>query len=157
MAERTCGGCTACCKTHLVESIEKPPMTWCPLCKIGTGCSVYGSASQPQECKDFRCQWLMGYGEEKDRPDCTGIVIDYSFNSVLEAKVAHLWEESNHTLQGTYFKDVLRDLMWRELPIMLIYFDCRHELLLPLGFKISQAAFDTFTEDEVLMQHYSTL
>lgn len=64
---RSCGGCTACCKTHAVLAIEKPPNVWCRDCTIGKGCAVY--QSRPLECREFACAWLRGSGGEAERPD----------------------------------------------------------------------------------------
>lgn len=74
-SERTCGGCTTCCKTHPIFRIEKHAAKWCQHCNIGKGCKIYNE--RPEECAGFKCQWLMGYGLDSERPDIIKIVVDY--------------------------------------------------------------------------------
>lgn len=69
----SCGGCTACCTTHGVLSIQKQPHTPCPSCTQGGGCNIY--EHRPNECQDFTCSWILGNGGGPERrPDKTGIV-----------------------------------------------------------------------------------
>lgn len=75
IVKRSCGTCTACCKTHPVREISKPQGEWCIQCNIGSGCKVY--EKRPIGCRKFECQWLKGSFEEKDRPDKTRIVTDF--------------------------------------------------------------------------------
>lgn len=65
--ERTCGGCTLCCKLMKVGEIDKPAGAWCPSCVPGKGCGVYDT--RPGECRDFRCLWLQGFLRDEWRPD----------------------------------------------------------------------------------------
>lgn len=71
---RSCGECTACCKTHQIESLQKPQGIWCVHCSIGVGCKVYDQ--RPKECREYACEWLKGSGFELDRPDKIGVVVD---------------------------------------------------------------------------------
>ena len=71
---RTCGGCTACCTTHEVVEIAKPAGQTCGHCS-GSGCNIY--AKRPRGCRRWSCQWLIGFGEDADRPDLSGVVIDF--------------------------------------------------------------------------------
>lgn len=73
--ERTCGNCTACCKTHGILEFQKLAGEWCSHCDINVGCKIY--SVRPIECKEFQCAWLMGVGESHHRPDVTKIVPDY--------------------------------------------------------------------------------
>lgn len=75
IGDRKCGGCTACCKTHEVVEIKKPRGVWCTHCDIGKGCRIY--LERPQACKSFRCLWLRGVGDERDRPDRSKVVWGY--------------------------------------------------------------------------------
>lgn len=71
-----CGGCTACCTTHGVESIEKLPRHGCKFCTAGSGCAVY--ETRPTECQEFICAWLVGKGGGPDlRPDKLGVVVNF--------------------------------------------------------------------------------
>jgi len=70
---RLCGGCTACCKTHEIRALAKPPGHWCPHCRPGEGCVIY--AERPEECRTFACLWLRGFGPDRIRPDRTRVVL----------------------------------------------------------------------------------
>src|SRR3989338_7240979 len=77
MAEtkRTCGSCTACCKTHAIEELNKPAGVWCQECSIGHGCKIY--VSRPPTCQDWSCELLLGVGKEEERPDMVKIVLEW--------------------------------------------------------------------------------
>jgi hypothetical protein len=70
---RRCDACTACCFTHAVAAIEKPNSEWCPHCEIGTGCRIY--FTRPEQCREFSCLWLQGWGDVQDRPDRLKVVM----------------------------------------------------------------------------------
>src|SRR3989344_5580167 len=72
---RTCGPCTACCKTLPVRELKKPAGVWCPSCNIGQACRI--SAERPKGCREFACQWLKGSWENGDRPDKVKVVTDF--------------------------------------------------------------------------------
>ncbi|MFO1158051.1 MAG: hypothetical protein U1E60_04360 [Reyranellaceae bacterium] len=55
---RACGTCTLCCKVLVIHELSKPSGTWCPKCKVGKGCSIYGE--HPSECRTFFCGYLIG-------------------------------------------------------------------------------------------------
>lgn len=70
---RDCGECKACCVVFDVPSLAKPAGQKCAhLCP--SGCAQY--ASRPDACRDYRCAWLDGLGEEEHRPDRIGLVLD---------------------------------------------------------------------------------
>ncbi len=71
MIARTCGECSACCKTHGVLSLLKPAQVMCKHC-TSAGCGIY--LSRPIECRHFKCLWLEGMGSDLCRPDKTGVV-----------------------------------------------------------------------------------
>jgi hypothetical protein len=54
---RECGECTLCCKLLEIEALAKPAGSWCPHCKPGRGCLIYGN--RPAECQAFSCLWLV--------------------------------------------------------------------------------------------------
>jgi hypothetical protein len=69
---RTCDTCTGCCFTHAVTAIQKPNSEWCPHCEIGAGCRIY--PNRPEQCHEFSCLWLQGWGNVEDRPDRLKVV-----------------------------------------------------------------------------------
>ena len=102
---RSCGGCTACCKTHGVELISKKPGHWCGFCEIGKGCKVY--EGRPIDCKTFKCLWLDNTIktdsklEEWHRPDITKIVPTLN-EMVGIGIVLWLWEVEEDSLATTF-------------------------------------------------------
>ncbi len=103
---RKCGTCSACCTTHGVTELEKPPATPCEkLCE--KGCSIYGQ--HPQSCQDFKCLWLQGAFEGWQRPDRLGIVFDCteSNNDVIsmvarECRKGAFWEPAGREVLNAY-------------------------------------------------------
>lgn len=88
---RECGGCTACCYVIQVWAVGKPFRTKCPYVVEGQGCGIWsgpggpgGPGGQPQTCSTYRCAWAMGFGEMKDRPDKTGILVDFRVPSTVD-------------------------------------------------------------------------
>ena len=71
---RSCGGCTACCKTHIGDDMKIQGGEYCDHCQIGKGCSIY--EARPFACQVYRCLWVCGKGEESDRPDLLKVVMD---------------------------------------------------------------------------------
>ena len=89
---RNCGGCTACCKTHIGEEMKTKGGEYCDFCTVGNGCSIY--EQRPFACQVYRCLWVCGKGEETDRPDRLKIVMDlkgikFKGNDVV---VMNFWE-----------------------------------------------------------------
>jgi hypothetical protein len=106
-ALRTCGDCVACCVYLRIEEpeLKKEGMRHCPhvmsdepeipgkrVCYTGKGCRIY--ESRPKTCAGFQCEWLKGHGEEADRPDRCGILIDRSkgIENAIECKP--LWSKA---------------------------------------------------------------
>jgi len=69
---RKCGGCTACCYTTAVFSIQKDEFAACRHCTSG-GCGIY--KTKPQDCSDHSCMWLEGFGARSERPDRSRYVV----------------------------------------------------------------------------------
>ena len=75
MKERACGTCNACCMLPpILEPLNKTAGVWCKHCDVGIGCSIY--KRRPKQCRDFLCQWILGEGEEEERPDKIGLMFD---------------------------------------------------------------------------------
>ena len=92
LSDRSCGSCRGCCKPFVVPEVGKYDAMWCPKSTPCNGCSIY--ATRPEACKKFACIWLNGLGEESDRPDILGVVMDVEdFHlGVREVAILHLWE-----------------------------------------------------------------
>jgi len=114
---RSCGGCTACCKTHAVFEIKKPTGKWCPHCDTSRGCSIY--PNHPRACKDFKCAWLRGFGEDGNRPDCTKIILDFHVTDAL-IKILQIWEVNGGTLRGSFAKESAQLALENGIAVILI-------------------------------------
>lgn len=68
---RTCGSCTACCHSLVIEELDKPAFTACGHA-CASGCNAY--EQRPGSCRNFRCLWLDGHLAEEDRPDKLGVI-----------------------------------------------------------------------------------
>lgn len=81
---RECGGCTACCYVIAVEQLDKPFRCDCP--HAADGCALWsgpgGPGGQPDVCASYRCAWAMGFGSEEDRPDKSGVLVDFRVDDV---------------------------------------------------------------------------
>lgn len=72
---RRCGGCDVCCTLPDIPELKKPLDTPCRFLRSGrggVGCSRY--ETRPAVCREYRCGWLDGLGEDEDRPDRLGIM-----------------------------------------------------------------------------------
>lgn len=73
MSARRCGSCRACCTVLAVTELAKQSFTKCAN-ECESGCSAY--EQRPQGCADYRCGWLDGFGDERDRPNRLGVIFD---------------------------------------------------------------------------------
>lgn len=126
ISNRSCGGCTACCKTHAIFEIKKPVGKWCPYCDASKGCRIY--LNHPKSCKKFRCEWLKGFGEDGDRPDRTKIVLDFCTGGVLP-KFLQIWEVSGKALRESFAKESAQLAIGNEIPVILIHISGKIELV----------------------------
>jgi len=89
---RACGSCRGCCLPWAVPEVGKLDATWCPESTPCNGCRIY--STRPVACKKFACAWLNGKGEESDRPDILGVMMDIEDIQLgsKEVCIFHLWE-----------------------------------------------------------------
>ena len=84
-------------------------------------CTIY--EKRPECCFDYRCAWLDGYGETKDRPDRSGVVMDKinQTGPIGNAFIAKpLWFDADvEQAGGTAIKNVSRD---SGLPVIVLQF-----------------------------------
>jgi len=72
-SERTCGDCNVCCYAAAVPEMKKHKFVRCEH-MIGSkgGCAIY--PDRPPSCRNWKCEWLEGMGEDEDRPDKLGVM-----------------------------------------------------------------------------------
>lgn len=70
---RRCGPCSACCHTLAVPETDSAGWSDCQHQRKQGGCGIY--ADRPAPCASARCQWLLGFGANRDRPDLCGLVV----------------------------------------------------------------------------------
>lgn len=127
LQQRSCGGCTACCKTHAVFEIEKPMGKWCPHCRVGKGCAIY--LDRPKACKDFVCEWMKGFGKDEHRPDKTKIVLDFFTGEVIP-EIFQVWEVTEGRIDSLFAREMARLSLERDIPVALIHLSGLKELLI---------------------------
>lgn len=110
-AKRTCGPCTACCKALelITPELVKPAGKWCPHCEIGKRCKIY--VDRPSDCQGFVCEWLKGFGEERDRPDRLHVVLDHAVDPEGEALgltggTFQIWEVTEGALESSRVQQI---------------------------------------------------
>ncbi len=150
--ERSCGSCTACCKTHVVPSIEKEAYVWCKHCKIGTGCAIYDS--RPSECVDFTCMWLIGKGTDEDRPDKSKCVVGIDFIPHLGDTLSILELQPGAHEKAPFAREWLRRAMGRGMPIFIESELGRAHLLIPNKFVLKPRARSILIEGDVAVHRY---
>jgi hypothetical protein len=86
---RVCGDCRLCCKTLEVPELGKAPGKWCAHAYNepgGAQCSIYDK--RPESCRAFRCMWLDGFFEDRDRPDRSRLVVVEALDDAGNVRVA---------------------------------------------------------------------
>ncbi|TSC64231.1 MAG: hypothetical protein G01um1014106_218 [Parcubacteria group bacterium Gr01-1014_106] len=106
---RDCGGCTACCKTHIEVSMKTRGGDYCDFCQVGQGCSIY--ETRPFACQMYRCLWVCGKGEESDRPDRLKIVMDLKGIDDFQGKemvALNFWEVAEGAIDQQRVQDIMK-------------------------------------------------
>lgn len=142
---RACGSCTACCKTHEVYSIQKSAGTWCAWCVPQKGCALY--SRRPQECRDFQCEWLKGWGVEDDRLDRSNLVFDYALGGALGA-VLMVREVARGALDSTLARDMTRACLDRGLFVCHMCVAGRKVLYVPENVELSPELIEMLAQKE---------
>ncbi|MEJ0053298.1 MAG: hypothetical protein WDN10_01025 [bacterium] len=139
---RSCGTCTACCKTHSVSgfTFEKPAGKWCQHCTPGKGCKIY--EDRPRACVLFKCSWLKGIGEEDDRPDRRKVVLDavYVAGGPPEGYL-QMWEVSEGALRKPWANAMARLMVAKGAIVTHIYSSGRKKIFLPKQYSKEDFSF----------------
>ena len=74
-SSRSCGACSLCCTVLRVDVLSKLGGVACVHQDVdGPGCAIH--VERPAICRAYRCLWLKGGLEQRDRPDAFGAVLD---------------------------------------------------------------------------------
>jgi hypothetical protein len=90
--KRPCQDCSACCDQFEIKEIEKEAGCACPFAKNGA-CGIYAEPTRPVACQTYTCLWVMGYGRKKDRPDRSGVIVDFREGMAGLGLYGHLTRE----------------------------------------------------------------
>lgn len=104
---RECGECTVCCVYPKIPILKKEGMVKCVNllesknmfsgdCK--NNCKIY--PKRPITCKNYKCAWLIGHGNEEDRPDKSNMLFDNSKRIPNSLECKPLKEGVTETLEG---------------------------------------------------------
>jgi len=136
--KRSCGECIACCVYLRIVSpeLEKKGLEHCPYLDLPgpieknklwyTGgmpcnnCKVFNTEKRPEVCEGYKCAWLLGAGDEEDRPDKCLMMFDRlnDIKNAIEAKP--LAEKAYETEKGKAAIDRMsKDL---KKPILVLSF-----------------------------------
>ena len=113
---RPCAGCTACCDHFDIEEIDKAAKQTCPL-KAAFGCSVHATTDMPRVCSTYACAWAMGYGKPSDRPDLSGVIVDFRDGSSGEGLYGHTVAEVTEATVTKLHRAVVRISKIAMLPV----------------------------------------
>lgn len=118
---RNCGDCIACCTYLKSKAVPMDGLAHCAHSKLvhppnedelifkgSEDCSVEGCGNcaiyedRPKACVEYKCLWLMGYGEEEDRPDLSGVLVDtiLPIENCIQAKP--IWENAQDSEKGRW-------------------------------------------------------
>ena len=108
---RNCDGCAVCCYSLEIHDtgLDKKPKQFCHYLKdkppqfslrsdnkelwknYNSSCSIYNTKCFT--CNTYLCDWVKGFGEEKDKPKLSGLLFDSN-------RVFEVWDGAAKTLEG---------------------------------------------------------
>jgi hypothetical protein len=99
--DRTCGGCTECCRAIPLSlpELSKPTGKLCAYAVEDGGCSVH--AIRPEACRTWFCLWRVVDLPESWRPDRSGVILRP--DGLIEGRITIHVERPNEFLGGDGF------------------------------------------------------
>lgn len=149
---RTCGSCTACCKSLAVIELKKPPKKWCPHCDIGKGCRIY--ENKPVSCGGYRCEWLKGFGDEESRPDHLKVILDYfKLPNGLPGGTFQMWEVTEGALGRPFITGLTKRTLLAGIWVSHLPIRGRKKMFVPKERFLDNDVYETMREEgfEVIM------
>lgn len=120
MNSRLCGPCTVCCVVPVLPKTAKPvgkKEAGVPCSKLTNtcsagGCSIY--STRPKVCREYECQWKVGWFTDEDRPDKSGLLVEYRNQQPLGMHVAFI-EARPGAATSTQGKQMIESVANREV------------------------------------------
>lgn len=109
--DRTCDGCTVCCKLPEIvvpeHGIAKPEHTWCQHCDPKAGCKIYDR--RPEICASFHCGWLLWRNVLPDywKPSKCGMLVQTSADDPTAVKVLVDRKARGRWRKQPFFRDLI--------------------------------------------------
>jgi hypothetical protein len=138
--ERTCGGCTACCKILAIKELNKPAGKRCKHCAPNEGCTIY--ERRPLSCQYYRCLWLAGLGGEEERPDRKHLILDQTPCPYVPGHtLLNIWETRRGELatQSAYVAAITNLQLEQSVWVMHHPLKGPRLFYIPLGVSVSTA------------------
>mgnify|MGYP003661321014 CR=1 FL=1 len=108
---RNCDGCAVCCYSLTIQDpeLDKRSKQFCRYLKdkppkftlrsnnkelwknYNSSCSIHDTKCF--SCNTYVCDWVKGFGEEKDKPKLSGLLFD-------SHRVCEVWDGASKTLEG---------------------------------------------------------
>ena len=100
---RDCGDCTVCCEYMPIKVLAKSAFTPCanlvsPL-KECENCTIY--AERPKVCREYSCMWVVGHGDDEDRPDRCDVLVDSMIPAANALRGVPLSKDAQDTDRGS--------------------------------------------------------
>jgi hypothetical protein len=133
--KRSCGNCSACCTVLGLRldgpdgknTVKKERHTPCQYLRKpkGTqkgGCGIY--EARPIDCVAYKCYWLEGFGENRDRPDRLGMIADssngiirgiHALTGIKAIAVHEVWPGAN---KDPRFRAAVTGMIQRDLAVL---------------------------------------
>ncbi len=121
---RTCGGCTVCCTTLVVDTpeIQKAPGVTCKYCK--GGCTIY--ETRYPVCRDYHCAWRkLDILDDNWRPDRSQVFAQFERDNIPPSFDADfgigllLIGDPGWTVRQEWFQHVVASGVMSHIPIFL--------------------------------------
>lgn len=126
---RECGPCSECCYALGVHELPKLDFAHCKHEKSSKkgGCAIYGT--RPTSCREFRCLWLAGSFDRKDRPDRIGIVFGTAHMQGTEVVMA--WVRKPGADKVGRGQELINMLARQGIPVCISRWDKTKSILVP--------------------------
>jgi hypothetical protein len=85
-----------CKHLHVLEDVKENVVQYSSAC--AGNCKDYDN--RPPSCAGYKCSWLQGHGDEEDRPDKCGILMDTTNNIENGLECKEIWPGAADETKG---------------------------------------------------------